>query len=256
MFELLATTVSLIAQSSAAPPVVAGGKIESVWDFVIKGGPTMIVIGLCSLVALTVIVERSIVLRRRFVLPAGFLSALRNAAGDRTRALQLCEADDSPIARILGVIWRRRGQPIDALEKAVSDAGTREMVRLRHRMRLLSALPQIATMLGLLGTIFGMIKTFQAVAASGQSLGKTELLAQGIFEAWTCTAAGLLVAIPILVAYHILMGRIDALAVEMDRVATEWVERETGIAAPQPTRTTDTPVEPIVSPALQPAAGS
>jgi biopolymer transport protein ExbB len=106
----------------------------------------------------------------------------------------------------------------------VGEAGRREIVGLRHRMRLLGALPQVATMLGLLGTIFGMIKTFQSVAASGQSLGKTEALAKGIYEAWTCTAAGLLVAIPVIVAYQMLLGKIDALVVEMDRVAVDFVE--------------------------------
>jgi biopolymer transport protein ExbB len=80
-------------------------------------------------------------------------------------------------------------------------------------------------MLGLLGTVFGMIKTFQAVAASSEALGKTEMLAKGIFEAWTCTAAGLLVAIPVLVAYHYLQGKIDALVAEIDRVAVEWLEQ-------------------------------
>jgi biopolymer transport protein ExbB len=112
------------------------------------------------------------------------------------------------------------------MQKAASEAGRRELVRLRHRMRLLGALPQVATMLGLLGTVLGMIKTFQAVAASGQSLGKTELLARGIFEAWANTAAGLLVAIPVLIAYHALLGRIDARIVELDRAATDWIESE------------------------------
>src|SRR5262249_26668228 len=139
---------------------------------------------------------------------------------------------------------------------------------LRHRMRLLSALPQVSTMLGLLGTIFGMIKTFQAVAASGQALGKTELLAKGIFEAWTCTAAGLLVAIPVLIFYHVLMGRIDGLAVEMDRVATDWIERETGLVTAPQAKSTDAvamaasiaanasePAPSVVAPALQPVAG-
>lgn len=257
--------LALLAQA-ADPPIVAGARIESVWDFVLKGGPTMLVIGLCSLVALAVIVERLIVLRRRYVIPDGFVAGLRAAAGDRTRALDLCDRDDSPIARILAAAVRRRGQPIETIEKAVADAGTREMVRLRHRMRLLSALPQVATMLGLLGTIFGMIKTFQAVAASGQSLGKTEMLAQGIFEAWTCTAAGLLVAIPVLIAYHVLMGRIDALAVEMDRVAADWIERQAGPAPFAATRAAEPPsaddsgdraaATSLAAPALQPGIGA
>ncbi|MBI3834229.1 MAG: MotA/TolQ/ExbB proton channel family protein [Planctomycetes bacterium] len=210
-------------------------KIHSVWDFVTKGGPTMLAIALCSLIALSVIVERGVMLRRRAVAPPSFLNTLRAVESDRERALALCDADTSPVASVLVAVIRNRGRSHEIVEKAVRSAGSRVLARLRHRMRLLSALPQVATMLGLLGTIFGMIRTFQSVATSGQSLGKTEMLAQGIFEAWTNTAAGLLVAIPTLVAYHVLMGRIDSAAAELDRIASEWMDR-------------DVPTMPTISP--------
>lgn len=218
----------LAGQPTGGPPVVQGAQLESVWDFVVKGGPTMVAIGACSLVALTVIVERLVVLRRRAIIPAGFVEGLLALAADRDKALAYCDASGSPAARVLRAAIARRGEPIERVEKAVGEVGRRELIRMRHRMRVMGALPQVSTMLGLLGTIFGMIKTFQAVAASGQALGKTELLAKGIFEAWTCTAAGLLVAIPVLVAYHALMGRIDARLVDLDRLAEDWVSREEG----------------------------
>lgn len=214
----------LLAQA-ANPTVVAGGQLDSVWDFVVKGGPTMVVTILCSLLALTIIVERLIVLRRRAVMPPPYLERLNAAQHEPQRALEMSRDDGSPIANIVVAGLMRRADGVQAVEKAVEDAGRRELVRLRQRMRVLGALPQVATMLGLLGTIFGMIKTFQAVAASGQSLGKTEMLARGIFEAWTNTAAGLLVAIPVLVAYHALLGRIDMRIVEMDRFVVDWIEQ-------------------------------
>jgi biopolymer transport protein ExbB len=256
----------LLAQAGESP-IVAGGQITSVWDFVIKGGPTMAVIGLCSLVALTVIVERLIVTRRRTVIPADFVTALRGMGSDRARALEFCRANGSPLADILGAAIRRRSDGTAAIEKAVEEAGRRVTVGLRRRMRLLGALPQVSTMLGLLGTIFGMIKTFQAIATSGQALGKTELLAKGIFEAWTCTAAGLLVAIPVLIAYHALLGRIDGRIVELDRVVDDWVEQErTGVplaaAAPVVEAHRPAPAAPAVLSAtvpvvaVAPAAGS
>lgn len=220
----MADLTRVLAQ--AETPIVEGARLESVWDFVVKGGPAMVAIALCSLVALAVVAERLVVLRRARVIPPGFIAGLKAVWGDRARAIEYCQADGSPAANVLVAALRRRGERIEALEKAVEEAGRREMVRLRHRMRLLGALPQVSTMLGLLGTIFGMIKTFQAVAASGQALGKTELLAKGIFEAWTCTAAGLLVAIPVLIAYHALMGRIDSLIVGLDQMAVDWVEEE------------------------------
>lgn len=224
---LLTSSGSWLAQTAPVSPQLPDAMtIHSVWDFVVKGGWTMGAIAACSLLALTVIVERAILLRRGGVLPPRFLSSLSAVAADRASALQLCESDGSPVARVLGAIIRKRGRSPEIVEKAVRDAGTRVLVSLRQRMRLLSVLPQVSTMLGLLGTIFGMIKTFQAVAASGQNLGKAELLAKGIFEAWTNTAAGLLVAIPVLITYHILMGRVDLMAVELDRVAAEWMEND------------------------------
>jgi len=220
----LAAAIGQAASASGAAESSEALHIGSILDFVLKGGPTMGAIILCSLVAVTVIVERAFVLRRRAVIPSRFLASLRAVAGDRRRAIEFCASDDCPAAGILGAVLRHQGEDKETIHRSVREAGSRVLVRLRKRMRLLSSLPQVATMLGLLGTIFGMIKTFQAVAASGQSLGKTEMLAKGIFEAWTNTAAGLIVAIPTLVAYHILMGRIDGAAVELDAVAVEWIE--------------------------------
>lgn len=211
---------------AAATPPVDPLSAMSVWDFAVKGGPTILVIVLVSLLALAVTVERLVITRRSAVTPPEFLATIKPLAADPARALEACRANGSPIANILAAAIRHRRDPIDILHKSIGEAGKRELVRLRHRMRLMSALPQIATMLGLLGTILGMIKTFQAVASSGQSLGKTELLARGIFEAWACTAAGLLVAIPVLILYHVILGRIDARTAELDKIATEWLDAQ------------------------------
>ena len=235
MFQLFHSASALAIPILAQATVGENGhpiKLDSVWDFVVRGGPTMIAIGLCSLVALTVVVERFVVLRRRNVIPKDFFAGLKAVQADRKQAMAFCEANKTPVAQILHAAIRHRGKPIESIEKAVRDAGSRVMVELRRRMRMISALPQVATMLGLLGTIFGMIKTFQAVAASGQNLGKAELLAKGIFEAWTNTAAGLFVAIPVLILYQTLMSKIDHLAVELDKVADEWVEQEAGAFSP------------------------
>ncbi len=212
------------AQSADSP----GGALQtgSVFEFLVKGGWAMIPIGACSLVALTIIIERALVLRKGRVIPRNLAIRLREAGRDRAKALIICQQDGSPMAKIIGESIKRNDEPRDVLEKHMEETGGRELVALRRNMRLLSALPQVATMLGLLGTVFGMIKTFQAIATTSESLGKTEMLAEGIFEAWTCTAAGLLVAVPVLVAYHWLMGRIDALTVEVDRTAAEWLEQQ------------------------------
>jgi biopolymer transport protein ExbB len=210
-----------------------GLDASSILGLLLKGGWIMVPIGACSLVALTIIVERALILRRARVAPPGLLNAVRPFRNDPVRAAQQCASDPSPAAAVLLAAIKSTGEPRDVRDRLVEEAGQRQVVRFRQRMRLLSALPQSATMLGLLGTVFGMIRTFTVVAASGESLGKTERLAQGIYEAWTATAAGLFVAIPVLLCYHMLMARIDSAAALLDKVAVEWLDEDT-TSAPRP----------------------
>lgn len=206
----------------------AGSIVQTVWDMVIKGGWMMIPLGVCSLVALAIVVERMIITARARVAPPEFLGRVQGMRGSPRQALAAAKAERSPIGAVLAAVIASRGEERAQREKRAQDAGEREIIRLRERMRLLSSLPQVATMLGLLGTVFGMIRTFTVVAASGESLGKTEKLAQGIYEAWTATAAGLAVAIPTLVMYHVIMARIDAAARVMDETAQAWIESAEG----------------------------
>lgn len=220
--------MNLHALISTVPLGAATGgfSASSVFELVLKGGWIMVPIGLCSLVALTIIVERFFVLRASRVAPPSLVSSLAPMKDDPERVGAVCAGNDSPLAAVLLAAIKSRGQPRAARDRLIEEAGQRQVVRFRHRMRLLSALPQSATMLGLLGTVFGMIRTFTVVAASGESLGKTEKLAQGIYEAWTATAAGLVVAIPTLLCYHMLMARIDNAAALLDRHASEWLDNE------------------------------
>ncbi len=225
------TLMSILAQAvtpvvpSAGSPATSGGLVSTVLDLVMKGGWIMIPLGLCSLVAVTLVVERVIVTRAAKIVPPALLATVRKLRAHPRQALAACVADPSPLAKVLAAGIKARGQPDEIQEKQLSEAGQREIQKLRLRMRLLSALPQTATMLGLLGTVLGMIRTFTVVAASGESLGKTERLAQGIYEAWTATAAGLVIAIPTLVAYHMIMARIDAAAAALDLAVVQWREK-------------------------------
>lgn len=206
--------------------------IQSVWDFVTKGGLVMIPIGLCSLVAFTVVVERVVSLRRSQIIPAGFFPGLSgkldNGHADRDQALAYCKENESPIATIFAAGIKRLGQPAEVVEKHIQDAGEREVFKLRKYTRLLSVVASIAPLMGLLGTIFGMIAAFQTVAASGDALGKTELLAKGIYQAMITTAAGLMLAIPVLIAYHWISAKIETLVVEMDRLTVAFMEEHVG----------------------------
>jgi biopolymer transport protein ExbB len=209
-------------------------SIQSVWDFVTKGGLVMIPIGLCSLVAFTVVVERVVSLRRSQIIPADFFPGLSgkldNGHTDRDKAMDYCKEHPSPVANIFIAGIKRLGQPAEVVEKHIQEAGEREVFKLRKYMRLLSVIASIAPLMGLLGTIFGMIAAFQTVASSGDALGKTELLAKGIYQAMITTAAGLMLAIPVLIAYHWIAGKIESLVAEMDRLTVSFMEERVDVA--------------------------
>ncbi len=226
----------VVAQTTGDGGGAASGdaSIQSVWDFVTKGGLVMIPIGLCSLVAFTVIVERVVSLRRSQIIPADFFPGLSgkldNGHTDRDKALDYCKDHPSPVANIFIAGIKRLGQPAEVVEKHIQEAGEREVFKLRKYMRLLSVIASIAPLMGLLGTIFGMIAAFQTVAASGDALGKTELLAKGIYQAMITTAAGLMLAIPVLIAYHWIAGKIESLVAEMDRLTVAFMEERVDVA--------------------------
>lgn len=220
-----------LAQADAAPAAEAV-EIQSIWDFVTKGGPMMIPIGIASLVALAVIVERFVSLRRRKVIPPGFLPSLRSAlndgSGNANRALEFCKTNGSPVANVFAAGIKRLHEPVALLEKHIGDAGEREVFKLRKNVRVLSVIASVAPLLGLLGTIFGMITAFQTVAMSAEALGKTELLAKGIYEAMITTAAGLSVAIPALIGHHWISAKIERLVTEIDQMTVDFVEEFAG----------------------------
>ena len=225
MMRIVQLAEFLLSSVVALPPEPGSASMGSVWDLVIKGGWVMIPIGLCSLVALTIAVERLWVLRSGRVAPRPILDAMHSGAEGIRALRERCASDPSPLAKVVNAAIAARQEPQDRRDRLVEEAGQRELMKLRQRTRLYSALPQVATMLGLLGTVFGMIRTFTVVAASGEALGKTERLAQGIYEAWTATAAGLAVAIPTLIAYHVILGRIDHAASTIDEATVSWLKR-------------------------------
>ncbi len=224
--------IVLLGQTGAEPvgaDSVSAAGVNSIWDFVLKGGPMMIPIGVCSMVALTVIIERLVSLRRRNVIPNDFLPGLAKTLDDdgerRAEAIEYCQANGSPIANVFAAGIRKLGDSTEILEKRIEEAGQREVFKLRKYLRLLSVVASIAPLMGLLGTIFGMIIAFQTVATSGESLGKAELLARGIYQAMITTAAGLMLAIPVLIAYHYFTAKIERLVAEMDQMTVEFVEQ-------------------------------
>lgn len=190
------------------------------WDLFVKGGYVMWVLAACSVLALAIVFERLYSLRRNQVLPPGFLPGLRSVyrdpSTDRERAIAYCRANDSPLARMVAAFFKRLPRGVAAAEKAVEDAGGNEALRLRANLRVFYALGSAATLLGLIGTIAGMIRAFMATAKAGETANKVELLSTGIYEAMVCTFGGLAVAILVTIFYYYFVGRVEKLITEIN----------------------------------------
>jgi len=219
-----------LGQTAGTGPAVNDAVyVQSIWEFVVKGGPVMVPIGVCSLVALTVVIERLISLRRGIVIPPDFQPTLAGLLGDRSterrqKSLQYCQKHGTPIAAIFAAGIKKLGEPVELVERHIQEAGQREVLKLRKYLRTLSVIAAIAPLLGLLGTILGMITAFETVAASGEALGRTELLAKGIYEAMITTAGGLIVAIPVVIAYHWFSARVERLVAMIDAMVVDFIE--------------------------------
>jgi biopolymer transport protein ExbB len=184
-----------------------------------EGGIMMLPIIVCSFALMVFVFERLLFLRRSRVIPRSFvrgvIEQLEQQQLDRDEAISLCEENGSPIAQLFQAALKRYGRPAMELEQAVVDAGERVTNSLRSYLRLFSAISNVTPLLGLLGTVLGMIEAFNAIAQTG-AMGRPELLAGGIGQALLTTAAGLFVAIPAYTAYAFFLARADKLIIEMD----------------------------------------
>jgi biopolymer transport protein ExbB len=199
---------------------------RNVLDLVVAGGYVMFPIGLCSVLALGVAFERFVSLTRDKLIPREFIEALRGSFSggkkDYGAAMEYCEQSPCPISNIFKAGITRAPQGDEAMEKAIEDAGAREVNKMKRSLKPLSVIARVAPLLGLLGTVYGMISAFQAASAMG--VGKADSLATGIYEALVTTAAGLTLAIPVVIVYEILCHRVDSIVDHMDDQAIAFLE--------------------------------
>jgi len=201
---------------------------KNLWSIVSAGGILMIPLAACSFILLVFIFERAIALRRGRVIPKPFVKRfmhkLEEGQLDREQALLLCEESGSPVANVFAHGLRKWGRPAVEVEQAILDGGERAVNDLRRYVRMFNGISTLSPLLGLCGTVFGMIHAFNEIATS-DAMGRPELLAGGIGEALLTTAAGLVVAIPALVAYLFFISRVDSLVVEIDALGQELVNQ-------------------------------
>lgn len=188
-------------------------------DDVMAGGPVMVPILLCSVIALAAFLERAWALRKSRIVPTSFCVEVVELVkqGRVDDALTRCRAAPTAVARVLESALELDGQPRARLRERVEEVGRREAAEMERNVPILGTIAAISPLLGLLGTVGGMILTFQVI--QDQGLGNVGSLAGGISQALITTFAGLSVAIPALVANRWVLGRVDAMLLDLEEVA-------------------------------------
>lgn len=193
----------------------------------IKGGMVMYPILLCSILALAIIMERLLSLRRKKIIYPELLDVVRKywQTMEIDKAITVCKNNNIAMSRILKAGLLRANYGILEIERAIEGAGNHEATLLNANLRGLGVIANLAPLLGLLGTVTGMIKAFGAIAESGT--GNPSVVASGIAEALITTAAGLIVGIPTLAVYYYFKGKVDRLIFEMEEVLLKFLEELT-----------------------------
>ena len=219
--------------------------MRELYDFLfVKGGPTIYAIVFVAVLALAIFLERLWALQRRRILPPGLPRLLRRLITDGrvSEAAAVAEQNSSTLGAILAAGTSAYGKPRDIIKERLEDAGTQEVAVLERYMNTLGTIGGIATLLGLFGTVLGMISVFQRVSESvGLDLEeRTRLLSSGIYEVLINTAGGLFVAVCAIVAHTYLTNRINTLVLELEFESKPFVDllheaaAETGSPAATP----------------------
>jgi biopolymer transport protein ExbB len=199
----------------------------SLWQVFLSGGPVMWPILLCSIFALAIILEKFWHLYKIKIDTQEFLSNIldKMKRHEIKEALKLCENTKSPIAHILKAGILKYDRTREQIKEAIEDASLYEIPKLEKNLSTLATIAHISPLLGLLGTVTGMVRCFQTIQVKATSFNPVSPgdLAGGIWEALLTTVAGLIVAIPTFVAYNYLVSRINNFILEMEKASTELV---------------------------------
>jgi len=193
-------------------------------DFMAKGGPVMWFILFCSVLGSAVFLERLIYFHRISVRVGEFMRGLANLIRGRRYAEAQMEAAATrgPVQRVVHAAIIRHNAPREELKDIVQEAGQLEVPRLERRLGMLASLAFLTPMLGLLGTVAGLLETFENMRAA-TGLATSAEIANGIYQALITTAAGLSVCIPCAMAYAYLSARANAVIHDMERAGIEVV---------------------------------
>jgi biopolymer transport protein ExbB len=193
-------------------------------ELINSGGPIMWLILACGFIALTVFLERFFHLHRAQIKIDDFLNGITTnlTHGNDLEAISICDQTPGPAAHLVRTALLHRTDPKDELIQSVQQAGIREIPRLERHMNLLITLAQVLPMLGLLGTVIGLLSMLSALQA-GAPLADIGDLSGGLWTALLTTAAGLSAGIPAYAGYHFLVNRVESIALDMEQTAEQII---------------------------------
>lgn len=194
------------------------------WEIFIRGGPLMYPILFCSIIGWAIFMERlyAFFRVRRHLRPfhARITDLLESHRSEE--AVALCADNNGPLASILSVVLKNRGRQRSYLKTRAEEVGERETEFLQRYLGLLGTIANITPLLGLLGTVLGMIEAFQVIAREG--MGTPASLGGGISQALITTAAGLTVAVPMLLLHRYLLSRSQRLVLELEEATMQIID--------------------------------
>ena len=205
MFLLISQTIDTLNKAvAAAPPLPTqpAPEVTTMMDIIMKGGIIMIPIGILSVIAVYVFIERYLTIRRHISSDVNFMNSINDfiLAGKTDSALTLCRNTPKPIARMIEKGISRLGKPIKEVEESIEIAGKFEVYDLEKNVQILAVIAGIAPMFGFLGTIIGVIKIFFNISlTSDVSIGT---VSAGLYTKMVSSASGLIVGIIAYIAYH------------------------------------------------------
>jgi biopolymer transport protein ExbB len=199
-----------------------------------KGGPMMWLIVAVSIMAAILFLKKLFDLHRAQIKWADFLKGIYNILGRRNvvEAVSICEDTPGPVASIVRAAVLHHDEDKESIQRAIEEAGLAEIPRLERNLTMLATLAQITPMMGLLGTVLGMMQVLLAVQEKSPLVHSGDLMG-GLWQALISTAASLAVAIPIYAGYNLLVGRVESIVLDMERASVEILAFLTGHGQPK-----------------------
>ncbi|MDE2889539.1 MAG: MotA/TolQ/ExbB proton channel family protein [Gemmatimonadota bacterium] len=198
------------------------------WELFEQGGLMMYPLSLCSILTLAITLERAFSLRRHRIIRGEIVSVIENIKGpeDVGLAVSVCNQHEGPFAQVVRTGLESRHLPPDEIKENIVDQGRQEMGKLQKGIVILETVASVSPLLGLLGTVLGMIKVFREISEVG--IGQGNLLAGGIAEAILTTGAGLFIAIPSLVFFNYFSSKSESLVLEIEKYSNTLLKKLRG----------------------------